>query len=87
VWVFPRLACPACGETGAGRLPIFAEAERFTHIRVDGCETCDRYLLTVDLRKDPDAVPIVDELAALPLDLYAQERGMAKITANMMGMG
>jgi len=86
-WVFPRLACAGCGETAASRLVIFAETERFPHIRVDGCGTCDRYLLTVDLRKDPDAVPIVDELAALPLDLYAQERGMVKITANMMGMG
>jgi formate dehydrogenase maturation protein FdhE len=86
-WIFPRLACAGCGETAVSRLVIFAETERFPHIRVDGCGTCDRYLLTVDLRKDPDAVPIVDELAALPLDLYAQERGMVKVTANMMGMG
>jgi FdhE protein len=86
-WIFQRLACPACGETADARLAIHAETERFPHIRVDACETCHRYLLTVDLRKDPKAVPIVDELVALPLDLYAQERGLSKITANMMGIG
>jgi hypothetical protein len=32
-------------------------------------------------------VPIVDELAALPLDLYAQDRSLSKITVNMMGIG
>ena len=46
---------------------------------------CRRYLLTVDLPKDPSAVPVVDELAALPLDLFVQERGFKKITPNLMG--
>ena len=31
------------------------------------------------------AVPVVDEMAALPLDLYAVEQGFAKITPNLMG--
>jgi hypothetical protein len=30
-------------------------------------------------------VPEVDELAALPLDLFAAERGLFKITPNLMG--
>jgi formate dehydrogenase maturation protein FdhE len=29
---------------------------------------------------------VVDELAALPLDLYARERGLTKVTLNLMGM-
>lgn len=65
-------------ETGAGA--------RFPHIRVEACETCSRYLLGVDLVRDVQAVPIVDEMAALPLDLYAQERGMTKIVPNLMGV-
>jgi formate dehydrogenase maturation protein FdhE len=40
----------------------------------------------VDGRKDPGAVPVVDELAALPLDLYARERGFTKIAPNLMGI-
>ena len=57
----------------------------FPHVRIEACETCRRYLLNVDLAADPAAVPVVDELDALPLDLYARERGFSKITPNLMG--
>ena len=57
----------------------------FPHIRIEACESCRGYLLNIDLLADPDAVPIVDEIAALPLDLYAGERGFSKITPNLMG--
>jgi formate dehydrogenase maturation protein FdhE len=30
------------------------------------------------------AEPIVDEIAAVPLDLWAQERGYAKLQSNLM---
>jgi formate dehydrogenase maturation protein FdhE len=40
----------------------------------------------VDLRRDAAAVPVVDELAALPLDLYAKEHGLQKALPNLMGM-
>lgn len=58
---------------------------RFPHLRVDGCTTCSRYLLTVDRERDGRAVPVVDEIGAIPLDLYAKERGMRKIVPNLMG--
>jgi len=86
-WVHPRMTCAGCGEQTTARLPIFADAEQFPQLRADACETCRRYLITVDVRKDPEAVPIVDELVALPLDLYAQERGFAKILPNLMAIG
>jgi formate dehydrogenase maturation protein FdhE len=84
-WTAPRLTCVSCGEQTSPRLPVFGEKENFPHVRVDGCETCKRYLLTIDLLKDIRAVPVVDELAALPLDLYAQERGLTKIMPNVLG--
>ena len=28
---------------------------------------------------------VVDEMAAIPLDLYARERGLTKVTTNLMG--
>jgi len=55
------------------------------HIRIEACDTCRQYLLSVDLAADPKAVPVVDELAALPLDLYAREKGFSKIIPNLMG--
>jgi hypothetical protein len=60
-------------------------AVRFPHLRIEGCDSCARYLIDVDLGRDPRAVPEVDELAALPLDLYAAERGISKIIPNLMG--
>jgi FdhE protein len=86
-WIHQRMTCAGCGEASSNKLPIFADAERFPHLRADACETCRRYVITVDLRKDPAAVPIVDELAAVPLDLYARERGFTKITPNLMAIG
>ena len=85
-WVHPRMTCVACGEQTTAKLPIFADAERFAHLRADGCESCRRYLIAVDGRKDPAVVPMVDELVALPLDLDARERGFAKIAPNLMGI-
>ena len=85
-WTFARMTCAGCGEESGPRLPIYGETERFPHLRVDACESCSGYLVTVDLRKDPGAVAIVDELAAVPLDLYAREHGKRKIVPNLMGM-
>jgi FdhE protein len=84
-WVFSRMTCAGCGESTATKLPIYQEQERFPHARVDGCQTCRKYLLTFDLRRDTRAVPIVDEIAALPLDLFARNQGLTKITPNLMG--
>jgi FdhE protein len=58
---------------------------RFPHLRIEACATCERYLIDIDLGRDGEAVPDVDELAALPLDLYAADRGLTKITPNIMG--
>ncbi len=85
-WIHERMTCPACGEQATSKLPIYADAEQLSHLRADACESCRRYLITVDLRRDPEAVPVVDELLALPLDLYMRERGFAKIVPNLMGI-
>ncbi len=71
-----------------GRLEGHGAAEHkavFPHIRIEACYTCRQYLLNVDLAADPAAVPLVDELAALPLDLYAREKGFSKIIPNLLG--
>ena len=83
----------ASGERGSvvrgleGRLGDHRKENKavFPHIRIEACESCRGYLLNIDLMADPYAVPIVDEIAALPLDLYAGERGFSKITPNLMG--
>jgi hypothetical protein len=71
-----------------GRLGDRGKAEHtavFPHVRIEACDTCRQYLLGVDLLVDPAAVPLVDEMSALPLDLFAREKGFSKITPNLMG--
>jgi formate dehydrogenase maturation protein FdhE len=68
-----------------GRPAAGTVTARFPHLRIDGCGSCSRYLLNVDLERDGRAVPAVDEIAAIPLDLYAKERGLSKVVPNLMG--
>jgi len=84
-WAYARMTCVSCRETEGVRMPILADEARLPHLRVDACDTCRSYLVTVDLRKEPRAIPIVDEIAALPIDLLATERGYTKISRNVMG--
>ena len=86
-WSAPRLQCAACGESATAILESFAAAERLPHLRADACRTCRSYLVHVDLRRDRDAVPEVDEVAAVPLDLHVHEQGLRKIIPNVFGIG
>lgn len=83
-WGFLRVACPACGEDRFESLPIFTPEG--THVRVDACDTCHHYLKAIDMTKDGFAVPVVDELAAVSLDLWAAEKGYKKLTLNLAGL-
>jgi FdhE protein len=83
-WDFRRILCAHCGEEREQELPVYV-AEAFPHIRVEGCETCKHFLRTIDLTKDGNAVPIVDDLAAIPLHLWAEENGYKRIQGNLLG--
>lgn len=84
-WEFRRLVCPACGQEDHEKLPVYT-AEEFPHVRVEACDACRSYLKAIDLTRDGLAVPEVDELAAVPLDLWAAGHGYAKLQANLLGV-
>jgi formate dehydrogenase maturation protein FdhE len=84
-WVYPRMTCVACGETEGSRLVVLADPQQLPHLRIDACERCKRYIVSVDARLEGHAVAVVDEIAAIPLDIAAAERGFTKITTNLMG--
>lgn len=83
-WEFRRILCPACGEENHEQLPRYS-AEGIAAIRVEACDTCRCYLKSVDLTIDGLAVPEVDEVATVPLDLWAAEHEYNKIELNLMG--
>jgi FdhE protein len=84
-WNFRRIVCAACGEENPQKLPVY-EASEFTQVRVECCDTCKTYLKTIDLSKDGHADVIVDEIASVPLDLWARQHGYAKLLNNLLGM-
>jgi FdhE protein len=84
-WIYTRSVCPACGETGGAALSQH-EGETWPHVRVDACATCRTYLKTCDLRAAGRAVPLVDEIASVELDLWAGEQGLDKLQRNLLGL-
>ncbi len=84
-WPFRRVLCPSCGEEDERKLAYFHTPD-LEHLRVDACETCHRYLKTVDLTKLGIAVPLVDEVAGAALDVWARERGYEKLELNLVGL-
>ncbi|MBO0725729.1 MAG: formate dehydrogenase accessory protein FdhE [Blastocatellia bacterium] len=85
IWPFQRIACPNCPETDPRKLPYYS-AEEFPSLRVESCDSCKRYLKAIDMTRDRRPVPIVDELAAIPLDLWAWEQNYIKIQPNLAGI-
>jgi FdhE protein len=84
-WLYRRVICPGCGEENKDKLPIYIAAD-FEHVRVDACDTCQTYIKSVDLTKDGHAVPAVDELATVALNIWAEEHGYSKLEPNLLGM-
>jgi FdhE protein len=84
-WNIGRMVCPACGEQTVEKLAVYT-ADRFPHVRVEACDTCRYYIKTVDLTKNGHAVPVVDELATIPLNLWAQQHAYVKLRANLLGI-
>jgi FdhE protein len=84
-WEFRRIFCPGCGEEDVHKLAVYS-ADEIPHVRVETCDTCHQYIKTVDLTKDGRAVPAVDEVATLPLNLWAADHGYTKIQTNLLGI-
>ena len=83
-WDFRRILCPICGETNHEKLPRYT-AEGMAVVCVECCDTCRGYLKSIDMTVDGLAVPVVDEIATAPLDLWAAEREYHKLQPNLMG--
>lgn len=84
-WLFKRVLCANCGEERPSKLGYFHSPE-YDHVRVEACDTCKHYIKGVDLTRLGLAVPLVDEVAAAPLDLWAREHGYTKIELNLIGL-
>jgi FdhE protein len=83
-WPIPRVRCPACSESDPERLPCFS-SESQGAARVEACESCRRYVKSIDAGAEASAVPEVDDLCSLALDLWAREQGYARLEPGLAG--
>jgi FdhE protein len=73
-WPTEPYACPFCGEADKHRITSFATPDGT--YRVTACQSCRRYLKTLDGRRAGRPVmPTVDAIATLPLDAVVMQRG------------
>ena len=73
-WPTDSIACPFCGEGDRQRITSFATPDGT--YRVTACQSCKRYLKTLDGRRaGRTAMPNVDSIATLPLDAVVMQRG------------
>ena len=84
-WDYLRIACPGCEEPREQKLCVYS-TPAFEGVRVEACDTCGTYIKTIDLTLNGLALPEVDELAAVPLTLWADEKGYRKVARNVIGL-
>jgi formate dehydrogenase accessory protein FdhE len=83
-WAFARIQCPSCMEEDPTKLPAF-QSESRPGVRVEACDTCRRYVKSIDLTMDARALPEVDDLVSLEMDLWAQEQGYDRLEPGLAG--
>lgn len=84
-WSFRRVCCAGCLKEDSREIEFHVAVE-YEYYQVQVCRACMGYLLIVDLAREPNAIPFVDEMAAPSLDLWARQQGFAKIQPNLAGI-
>ena len=84
-WNFNRICCPSCFEEDPYKLPVF-QTDAYPLVRIEACETCHRYVKSIDLTKDMRPIPAVDDLLSISMDLWAVEEGYTRIEPGMAGI-
>jgi FdhE protein len=84
-WPVNRIRCPCCAEEDPAKLPSF-QSDAHPTARIEACETCRRYVKSVDLTVDARALPEVDDLVSIGMDLWAAGEGLTRIEPGLAGL-
>lgn len=84
-WNIGRIFCPSCFEEDPYKLPQF-QSDVHRNVRIEACETCHRYIKSIDLTLDARPVPEIDDLLSLSMDLWAAEEGYTRIEPGIAGI-
>ena len=84
-WNVNRIFCPSCFEEDPAKLPSF-QSDAYPTVRIEACETCRRYVKSIDMTIDARPIPEIDELLSLSMDLWAVDEGYTRIEPGMAGL-
>ena len=84
-WPLGRLRCPACAEEDPKKLASF-QSDAHPAVRIEACETCRRYVKSLDMTIDGRLVPEVDDLVSIAMDLWAADQGYTRIEPGIAGI-
>jgi formate dehydrogenase maturation protein FdhE len=84
-WNAARVSCPSCAEDNPAKLPIFT-SDAYPAVRIESCETCSRYVKSLDLTTDARIIPEIDDIASIAMDLWAVEEGLTRIEPGLAGI-
>jgi FdhE protein len=84
-WLFGRILCPSCFEENPHKLASF-QNDKHPTVRIETCETCQRYVKSIDLSEDARPIPEVDDLVSLSMDLWAADQGYTRIEPGLAGI-
>ena len=84
-WQFNRGRCPCCSEEDPYKLPTF-QSGAHPYVRIEACETCHRYVKSIDQTLDARRIPEVDDLLSLSMDVWASEAGFTRIEPGLAGI-
>ena len=84
-WNVNRISCPACFEEDPYKLPLF-HSDAHPNVRIEACETCRRYVKSIDLTQDARPIPEIDDLLSLSMDLWAMDEGFTRIEPGLAGL-
>ena len=84
-WSFRRGRCPQCACDDPEQVYCY-HAEEIPQVETQVCDACQHYLHLIRRDREPQAIPEVDELVALPLDVMCLDYGFVKIHPNLAGV-
>jgi formate dehydrogenase formation protein len=84
-WNVNRIECASCFEGDPYKLPAF-QSDAHSNVRIEACETCRRYIKSIDLTHDARPIPIIDDLLSISMDLWAVDEGFTRIEPGLAGL-
>jgi FdhE protein len=84
-WPVGRILCPACDEVDPHKLPGF-RSDVHAAVHIEACATCKAYVKSIDLGVDARAIPEVDDLVSVSMDLWAADEGYTRIEPGLAGV-